>query len=98
MLYVSMYRYIDILCTVMLNLVRSMTPYFPKKTIQKMKRLSLSESKVLDVLNHGKAIILPSGSEALVKKYSNYEVGLFYTRNSKSGDYIITHVWKRERR
>jgi len=75
-----------------------MNTYFPEKTIDKMKVLNLSESMVTDVLNNGKEVVLPSGSKALVKRYSTYEIGIFYTRNTRSGDYIITHVWKRDRR
>ena len=72
--------------------------YFPEKTIDKMKRIGLSEAKVSEVLHSGKVVILPSGAEVLVKRYTSYEVGLFYKVNTRSGDYIITHVWKRDRR
>lgn len=68
---------------------------FPGKTILLMKDLGLSESSVLDVFNHGEVI---HGKDGMIKKYSGYEIGLFYARDNISGEYIITYVWKRDRR
>lgn len=73
-------------------------PFIPPKTISKMQRLGLGETRVLDVFNHGEYKRLPSGADAMVKKYAGYEVGLLYTRDSITGEYIITHVWTRARR
>lgn len=74
-----------------------MTPYIPAKTIRKMARLGVSEAQVLDVFNNGESKILSSGAKAMIKKFSGYEVGLLYVRG-KTGEYLITTVWKRERR
>lgn len=68
--------------------------FFPPKTIKTMAKLGLSESSVLDVFNKGE----PKGRNGIVKKYSGYEIGLFYVRDKQTGEYIITYVWKRERR
>lgn len=73
------------------------SPFIPPKTINKMAMLGISESHVLDVFNHGEQIVLSSGMKAVVKKYTGYEIGVGYTQNEK-GQYVITAVWKRERR
>ncbi len=57
-------------------------PFIPSGTIAKIKNLGLGESRVLDVFYHGQYKRLPSGADAMVKKYNGYEVGLFYTRDS----------------
>ena len=75
-----------------------MPPLFPRKTINSMKKLRLSEPQVLDVFNKGKKIKLSSGAPAIVRKYSGYEIGLIYTRDQITGEYIITYVWKKDRR
>lgn len=69
--------------------------FFPPKTIKLITSLGLSESIVLDVFHNGESI---KGKDGMVKKYLGYEIGLFYTRDKNTGEYIITYVWKRERR
>lgn len=69
--------------------------FFPPKTIKIMNQLCISESTVLDVFHHGSAM---KGKDGTVKKYSGYEIGLFYARDKITGQYVITYVWKRERR
>lgn len=68
---------------------------FPNKTLHLMSGLKLSEAAVLDVFNNGEAI---KGKDGMVKKYTGYEIGLFYARDKNSGNYIVTYVWKRDRR
>lgn len=60
-----------------------------------MTKLGLSEFSVLDVFHKGRYL---KGRDGMVKKYTGYEIGLFYARDKNTGDYIITYVWKRERR
>lgn len=72
-------------------------PFIPPKTINKMAALGISESYVMDTFNYGEPITLPSGLKACIKKYNGYEIGVGYTQNEK-GQYVITAVWKRERR
>lgn len=73
------------------------SPFIPPKTINKMAQLGISESYVMDTFNHGENIVLPSGLKACVKKFNNHEVGVGYTVSEK-GQYVITAVWKRDRR
>lgn len=73
------------------------SPFIPPKTIEKIKRLGLSEGTVLDVFRNGEAKTIGSG-QAMIKKFAGYEIGLFYARNPRTGEYVITAVWKRERR
>ncbi len=74
-----------------------MTPFFPPKTIRKMASLGLNESQVLDVFKNGEHKVLSSGANAMIKKYSGYEIGLLYAQG-RTGDHVITTVWKRDRR
>lgn len=75
-------------------------PYFPDSVLKKMASLGLSEKDILDVYYNGEAFTTPNGTKGMVKKYSHYkyEIGLFYTMSDFYGKYMITHVWKRERR
>lgn len=65
--------------------------------MNKVKALGLSEASVMDAFNNGTQATIGSG-KAMIKKYQGYEIGVFYSRNQKTGEYIITHVWKRDRR
>lgn len=72
-------------------------PFFPPKTIAKMRELGLSESQVLDVFNNGVYKTSDNGSKMALKKFNGYEIGCFYDQNGRTGEYIITAVWKRDR-
>ncbi|MBI4129931.1 hypothetical protein HY468_01295 [Candidatus Roizmanbacteria bacterium] len=74
-----------------------MNPFIPPKTIAKMKELGIVESTLLDLFHHGERRNATIDQGMMVKKYSGYEVGLFYVRNAKTGEYVITGVWKRDR-
>ena len=67
---------------------------FTSKCIQQMKDWQLSEQDVTDVFQHGEVI----GDNKLVRKYNGYEIGMYYFRNKKTGNYTATFVWKRDRR
>lgn len=58
-----------------------------------MKDWSLSEKDVDDVFRHGQL----REENMLIRKYEGYEIGMYYFRDKKSGNYIVTAVWKRER-
>lgn len=73
-------------------------PFFPRSTIEKMKKRGLSEKDILDVWFNGKDKKLPGGTLAKVRKYLGYEIGLTYARSRFVGEKIITGVWRRERR
>ena len=70
----------------------------PPKTIKKMANLGLSESAVLDVFNKGEQKVSRTGAKMMVKKFSGYEIGLYYVQNKNTGEYVVTTVWKRDRR
>ncbi len=67
---------------------------FTRKCMQKMKDWQLSEKDVTDVFRHGEI----TRENTMVRKYNGYEIGMYYFRDTKSGSYIVTAVWKRERR
>jgi len=69
--------------------------FFPKGTIAKIAKVGISESSIQDVFRSGQVM---KGKDGMVKKYSGYEIGIFYARSSSTGEYVITHVWKRSRR
>ncbi len=74
------------------------SPFIPPKTVSKIITLGISESNVLDTFNNGESKTLSSGMKAMVKKYNGYEIGVGYTQNNLTGEYVIIAVWKRERR
>jgi hypothetical protein len=67
---------------------------FTKKCMQQMKDWQLSEKDAADVFQHGQIC----SENTMVRKYNGYEIGMYYFRDAKSGNYIATAVWKRERR
>lgn len=72
-------------------------PFIPPKVIEKMSRIGVSEADVYDVWFNGEHFQLPSGMDAMKKKYSGWgELGLTYTRRF-NGEYMLTSVWKRPR-
>ena len=68
---------------------------FPPKTIRLITKLGLSESTILKVFHKGEPIKRRNG---MVKKFVGYEIGLLFTRDKRTGNYVITYVWKRDRR
>lgn len=75
-----------------------LSPYIPPATVKKIIDLGISEADVMDVFNNGKYGQTNSGAKIAVKKYNGYEIGLMYVQNSNNGAYVITTVWKRDRR
>lgn len=73
-----------------------MSFFFPTKTIEKMKNIGVSERDISDVFTSGERV----KDNIMVKKYEyyRYEIGFYYKRDHKTGQYMITGVWKRERR
>ena len=67
---------------------------YTRKCTQQMKDWQLSEKDVDDVFRHGEI----TRENTMVRKYNGYEIGMYYFRDTKSGSYIVTAVWKRERR
>lgn len=75
-----------------------MSPFIPPPTIEKMRRLGISEAQVMDVFYNGEYKKTSKGIPMAIRKYNGYEIGFFYDRRSNTGEYIITAVWKRDRR
>lgn len=74
------------------------SPIFTNHALKKMKAWGLSESAVLDAFNNGQEERASfGGSWNVVRKYSDYEIGVNYDRKS-DGRYVIISVWKRGRR
>ena len=67
---------------------------FTRKCIQQMKDWQLSENDIADVFQHGEK----TRENTMVRKYNGYEIGMYYFRDAKTGDSIVTSVWKRDRR
>ena len=72
--------------------------FIPHKTREKMAQIGLIESDIQDVFQHGEQGADKQGSLFFVKQYYADVIGFYYVRSSKSGDYIVTGVWKRPRR
>ncbi len=66
---------------------------FTRKCIQQMKDWNLSEADVADVFRHGEL----TNENMLIRKYNGYEIGMYYFRETKTCNYIVTAIWKRER-
>ena len=73
------------------------TNIFTNNALKKMKALGLSEALVLDVYNTGASEKSNIGGFNAVKKFSGYEIGVYYDRDNR-GVYKIISVWKRGRR
>ncbi len=67
---------------------------FTRKCLQRMKDEQLTERDIADVFHHGQL----RAENMLTRLYNGYEIGMSYFRDAKTGHYIVTAVWKRERR
>lgn len=73
-------------------------PIFTNFILQKMRTLTLSETQILDVWRNGEVVTLPSGADAVKRKYYDHEIGVIYTRDKETGEYILINCWDRGRR
>lgn len=67
---------------------------FTKKSIRQMHDWNLSEKDITDVFRHGQL----RAENMLTRLYNGYEVGMYYFRDAKTGNYVVSSVWKRDRR
>ncbi len=67
---------------------------FNRKFVQQMKDWHLSEADVADVFQHGEI----TNENVMTRKYNGYEIGMYYFRDKKTGNSIVSAVWKRDRR
>ncbi len=60
----------------------------------KAKQWGLSEAAARDVYRNGYVV----KENMMVRTYNGYEVGIYYFRDSRTGQVVITSIWKRDRR
>ena len=68
--------------------------YFTKNFIAKAQLCGLTEADATDVYYHGNT----TKENIMVRKYNGYEIGIYYFKDAKTGQTIITSIWKRDRR
>jgi hypothetical protein len=61
------------------------------KARKKMADWLLTDNDVKDVFYHGEEV----KEQLIVRQYNGYEIGLHYFKDRKTGDAIVTAVWKR---
>lgn len=71
-------------------------PRFPDKVLQKMAQKGISTADVLNVFWHGEPVAGIPGM--MTRTYNGYEIGMTYTRDKKTGGYVVLSAWKRPRK
>jgi len=71
-------------------------PRFPRKVLQKMEHDGISTDDILDVFWHGEPVTGIPGM--ITRTYNEYKIGMTYTRDKKTGDYVVLSAWKRPRK
>ncbi len=61
-----------------------------KKAQKLMEVRQISEKDVTDVYYHGEKV----NEQMITRQYNGYEYGLWYFRDSKTGNAVVTSVWK----
>src|SRR5437016_13661534 len=67
-------------------------PYFTKNFHSVSHARGLTEKDAKDVYYHGTVVT----QNMMVKKYNGYELGMYYFVDGKTGQTVITSIWKRE--
>ena len=60
----------------------------------KAKSWGLTEKDAEDVYHHGQEV----KQNMIVRTYNGYEIGIYYFLDKRSGQPVITSIWKRDRR
>jgi hypothetical protein len=60
----------------------------------KAKSWGLTEKDAEDVYHHGQEV----KQNMIVRTYSGYEIGIYYFLDKRSGQPVVSSIWKRERR
>jgi hypothetical protein len=68
--------------------------YFTNNFISKAKQWGLSEKDALDVYYHGQ----DRKDNMRCRTYNGYELCIYYGHNPRTGQPLISTIWKRERR
>jgi hypothetical protein len=64
---------------------------FTNKARKKMASWLLTDRDITDVFYHGEAV----NEQLIIRQYNGYAIGLSYFRDRKTGDAVVTSVWKR---
>lgn len=65
---------------------------YTKKCRQKMLEQKLTEADVEDVFRKGEK----RKGQMLVRRFNGYEIGMYYFQDSRTDEYIVTAVWRRD--
>ena len=68
--------------------------HFTRNFQVKAKSWRLTEADAKDVYEHGYSV----KDNMLVRKYNGYEIGIYSFKDSRTGQAIVTSIWKQERR
>jgi hypothetical protein len=69
-------------------------PYFTKNFHSVSHAKGLTEKDARDIYYHGTVV----RQNMMVKQYNGYELGIYYFVDGKTGQTVITSIWKRDRR
>lgn len=69
------------------------TIHFTNNFQQQAHARGLTEKDALDVYYHGQEV----KPNMLVQKYNGYEIGIYYFKDKRTGQPIISSIWKRAR-
>ena len=67
---------------------------YTNKCKAKMEEHRLTEADVEDVFRRGEK----RKGQVLVRRFNGYEIGMYYFQDSRTGEYIVTAVWRSERK
>ena len=67
--------------------------HFSNNFQEKARSWGLTEKDALDVYHHGQTV----KTNMIVRKYNGYEIGIYYFVNGRTGQTVVTAIWKRER-
>ena len=62
-----------------------------KSARKSMAAWHLNDRDVTDVFYHGEEV----KDQIIVRRYNGYEYGLYYFKDSKTGNAIVSSVWRR---
>jgi hypothetical protein len=69
------------------------TIHFTNNFQQQARGKGLTEKDAIDVYYHGQEV----KPNMLVQKYNGYEIGIYYFKDKRTGQPLISSIWKRAR-
>ncbi len=84
------------------NQILGISPETPQKKLlkysnrcrQKMEEHRLTEADVEDVFLRGEK----NRQQMLVRRFNGYEIGMYYFQDERTGECVVTSVWRRGRK